>query len=113
MNKVIINGRLTNDVEVKANKNGTIVANFSIANNVRRGQEEKVNFVKCYMFGENVINALEEYLVKGCQVLLEGELQIDKVEDKTYTSLLVKRIEIEKFVEKQETKKKIVVRYKK
>ena len=106
MNKVIINGRLTQDMEVKTNKKGTLIGSFSIANNVRRGEVEKVNFVKCYMFGDNVINALEEYLVKGCQVLLEGELQLDKVEDKTFTSLLVKRIEIEKFVDKEQPKNK-------
>lgn len=106
MNKLIINGRLTKDMEVKTVNKNTLVASFTIANNVRYGGKEKTNFVRCTMFGGKIINALEEYLVKGCQVLIDGELQIDTVEDNkeytSYTNVLVNRIEIEKFVNDEE-----------
>ena len=108
MNKVIINGHLVKDMEVK-DTGKCLVGNFTIANNVGFGENQKTNFVNCVMFGDRV-ESLVEYLVKGCKVLVEGELAIEQYEvndEKRYTTkVYVKSLEIEKFKEQEDKKNK-------
>ena len=108
MNKVIINGHLVKDMDVK-DTGKCLVGNFTIANNVGYGEEQKTNFVNCVLFGDRV-ESLVEYLVKGCKVLVEGELAIEQYEvneEKRYTTkVYVKSLEIEKFKEQEDKKNK-------
>ena len=46
LNKVILGGRLTNDVELKTTPQGTAVCTFSIAVN-RKGKETQADFINC------------------------------------------------------------------
>lgn len=105
MNKLIINGNLVNDIEVSVGKSYT-VANFTIANNEKYGDKETTTFLRCSLFGEKRVRALEEYLVKGAKVLLDGKLEITSRENKegwqNYTSLIVDTLEIQKFVNNDE-----------
>ena len=73
MNKVIISGNLTKDMDVKVLANETIVGNFTVANQVGFGDKAKTNFVPVTMFGQRV-ESLEKYLVTGVKVLIEGEI---------------------------------------
>ena len=104
MNKVIINGNLVRDMEVRQTKNGTDVGEFTIANNIGYGEDQKTTFVKCTLFGTRV-EALQKYLLKGAKVLVEGVLEINNVEDKkkktwnTYVNIVVGELDILKFVE--------------
>ena len=76
MNKVFINGHLVKDMEVK-DTGKFLVGNFTIANNVGYGENEKTNFINCVMFGDRV-ESLVDYLVKGCKVLVDGELALEQ-----------------------------------
>ena len=108
MNKVLVNGNVVRDMEVK-DTGKCLVGNFTIANNVGYGEEQKTNFVNCVLFGDRV-ESLVEYLVKGCKVLIEGELAIEQYEvddEKRYaTKVYVKALEIEKFKEQEDKKNK-------
>ena len=108
MNKVIVNGNIVRDMEVK-DTGKCLVGTFTIANNVGYGEEQKTNFVNCVLFGDRV-ESLVEYLVKGCKVLVEGELAIEQYEvndEKRYaTKVYVKSLEIEKFKEQEDKKNK-------
>ena len=108
MNKVIINGHLVKDMDVK-DTGKCLVGNFTIANNVGFGEDQKTNFINCVLFGDRV-ESLVEYLVKGCKVLVEGELAIEQYEvndEKRYTTkVYVKSLEIEKFKEQEDKKNK-------
>ena len=108
MNKLLVNGNLVKDMEVK-DTGKCLVGNFTIANNVGYGEEQKTNFLNCVMFGDRV-ESLVEYLVKGCKVLVEGELAIEQYEvndEKRYiTKVYVKSLEIEKFKEQEDKKNK-------
>ena len=108
MNKLLVNGNLVKDMEVK-DTGKCLVGNFTIANNVGYGEEQKTNFVNCVLFGDRV-ESLVEYLVKGCKVLVEGELAIEQYEvndEKRYsTKVYVKSLEIEKFKEQEDKKNK-------
>lgn len=77
MNKIIINGRLTKDVEVKATQNNTKIANVSVA--VRRNYKNaegvyESDFFNCVAFG-NQAEFLEKYFKKGQEILISGHLQ--------------------------------------
>lgn len=103
MNKVIISGNLTRDMDVKVLANETIVGNFTVANQVGFGDKAKTNFVPVTMFGQRV-ESMEKYLVTGAKVLIEGEIDYKSVQDdkgnwKNYFSVIVHNIEIIKFKE--------------
>ena len=103
MNKVIISGNLTRDMDVKVLANETLVGNFTVANQVGYGDKAKTNFVPVTMFGQRV-ESLEKYLVTGAKVLIEGEIDYKSVQDdkgnlKNYFSVIVHNIEIIKFKE--------------
>ena len=103
MNKVIISGNLTKDMDVKVLANETIVGNFTVANQVGYGEKAKTDFVPVTMFGQRV-ESMEKYLVTGVKVLIEGEIDYKSVKDdkgnwKNYFSVIVHNIEIIKFKE--------------
>lgn len=77
INRVILIGRLTRDCEVKQLSN-VAVCNFSIAVNRRTNQNgnwvDEPNFFDIELFG-NLGIALQQYLLKGRQVAIEGSLR--------------------------------------
>ena len=88
MNKVLVNGNIARDMEVK-DTGKCLVGTFTIANNVGYGEEQKTNFINCVLFGDRV-ESLVEYLVKGCKVLVEGELAIEQYEVNDEKNMLQK-----------------------
>jgi single-strand DNA-binding protein len=83
VNHVIIIGRLTRDAELKYTAAGFAISNFSIAVNRRRknGDQwvEEANYFDVNLFGKSA-ESLKQYLVKGKQIAVEGELKQDRWE---------------------------------
>ena len=83
INRVIIVGRLTRDAELKYTSGGAPVAKFGLAVNRRRKVgdqwEEEANFFDVVVWGRTA-EALNQYLVKGKQIGVEGELRQDRWE---------------------------------
>ena len=108
MNKLIIKGNLTKDIDVKTTSNGTLVGEFTVANNERVGENEVTTFIKCVMFGERVEKVCP-YLLKGAKVLVDGRLEVKTVVNdqlyNTYVSLYVNELDILKFVDGEEETK--------
>lgn len=100
MNKVILMGRLTRDVEMHYSKteNPVAVAKYALA--VRRQYskqgETDVDFFNVVAFGKAAEFA-EKYFNKGQMVAVSGRLQINNYEDKDK----VKRTSIDVIVEEQ------------
>ena len=111
MNKLIIKGNLTKDIDVKTTSNGTLVGEFTVANNERVGENEVTTFIKCVMFGERV-EKICPYLLKGTKVLVDGRLEVKtEVNEQlynTYVSLYVNELDILKFVDGEEETKQTV-----
>ena len=109
VNKIILSGNLVKDMEV-VTVGKTVLGNITIANNRGYGDNEKTNFVRCTIFGEKRVEALEELLVKGTGVIITGELDITtkEIDDEyvTYTNIRVDEIEITRFKEKEAEVKK-------
>lgn len=85
INRVIISGNLTRDVEVRRTQSGMVIASFGVAVNERRKNnqtgewEDYTNFVDCSMFG-NRADKISPYLVKGTKVAIEGKLRYSQWE---------------------------------
>ena len=78
-NKVILMGNFTRDPELRQTQSGTSVCRFSIAvNRSRRNAdgrwEDEPNFFDCVYFSKNA-DAMSQYLEKGRQVAIQGELR--------------------------------------
>jgi single-strand DNA-binding protein len=83
VNHVILIGRLTRDAELKYTAGGQAVCKFSLAVNRRRksGDQwiEEANFFDVVLWGRSG-EAINQYLVKGKQIAVEGELRQDRWE---------------------------------
>ncbi|MEL3906023.1 MAG: single-stranded DNA-binding protein [Treponema sp.] len=83
INHVVLVGRLTRDAELKYTSGGAAVCKFSIAINRRRknGEEwtEEVHYFDIVLWGRQG-ETLNQYLVKGKQVAIEGELRQNRWE---------------------------------
>ena len=77
MNKVVLVGRLTKDIELRYTQKSTAVASFTIAINRRfKGPngENETDFINCVAFGVQGENAAK-YVGKGSQVGVSGRIQ--------------------------------------
>ena len=100
MNKVILVGRVVRDSELSyIASTATPKMSFSIA--VERAYQKdknnkKVDFINCEQLGKHVEN-LCQYVTKGKQILVEGELNIDNYEKdgekRSFTKVKVDRLE--------------------
>jgi single-strand DNA-binding protein len=83
INHVVLVGRLTRDAELKYTANGQAVCKFSVAVNRRRksGDQwvDEANFFDVVLWGRQG-ESLNQYLVKGKMVGVDGELRQDRWE---------------------------------
>ena len=75
INKIILAGRLTADVELKSTPNGKSVSNFSIAYNKYNSTTKKtdVKFFNCVAWGKTA-EFISKYFRKGSSICIVGEL---------------------------------------
>ena len=100
MNKIIISGRLVRDAELGfIGATGTPKISFTLAverNYQKDKNNKKVDFINCEQLGKHVEN-LCQYVTKGKQILVEGELNIDNYEKdgekRSFTKVKVDRLE--------------------
>lgn len=81
MNKIILCGNLSKDIEMQYSQNGTAIAKTSIAVNKKVKNEKQVTFINCKLIGR-LAEIANQYLRTGSKVLFEGELQINDYVDK-------------------------------
>lgn len=73
-------GNLIKDSEVKRTQGGSPYLTFTVANsekwNDKRTGElrERMRFVHCFLYGKSAEGKLSQYLTKGKQVYVEGEI---------------------------------------
>jgi len=85
VNKAILIGNLTKDVEVRYTGSGTAVASFSIATNEtyeKDGEKkESVQYHNCVAW-KKLAEICGEFLKKGSKVYVEGRIQYRSYDDK-------------------------------
>jgi single-strand DNA-binding protein len=88
VNKVILVGNLGKDPEVRHTQDGKPIVNFSIAtteswrDKSSGERKEKTEWHRIVIFNEGIAKVAEQYLKKGSQVYIEGQLQTRKWTDK-------------------------------
>lgn len=101
MNKTVLIGRLTRDVEV-INAGATLVARYTLAvdRKFKREGEQTADFIPCIAFGRNAEFA-QKYLTKGKKIAIVGRIQTGSYTKqdgtKAYTTDVV--VEEQEFVE--------------
>ena len=87
LNKVLLIGRLGADPEIKQMVNGKNVARLSLATSntwkdKNTGEKkEKTEWHRIVIFNEGLVNVVQQYVKKGTQVYIEGQLTTRKWKD--------------------------------
>ena len=87
LNKVLLIGRLGADPEIKQMVNGKSVARFSLATSntwkdKNTGEKkEKTEWHRIVIFNEGLVKVVQQYVKKGAQVYVEGQLTTRKWKD--------------------------------
>lgn len=83
LNSVVLIGRLTRDAELSYLQSGSAVAKMSIATNRNKKEGEQwvgvVDYFDISLFGKQA-EVLKQYLLKGKQIAVQGNLRQDRWE---------------------------------
>jgi len=95
MNRSVIVGRLTKDVDLRYTQNGKAVGNFTLAvNRPFRNQQTNdydADFINCVAWGKQAEN-LAQYMKKGSQVGVDGRIQTRTYDDKDGKTVYVTEV---------------------
>ena len=89
LNKVLLIGRLGADPEIKEMVNGKSVARLSSATSQswkdkNTGEKkEKTEWHRIVVFNEGLVNVVKQYLKKGAQIYVEGQISTRKWKDES------------------------------
>ena len=89
LNKVLLIGRLGADPEIKQMVNGKNVARLSLATSQSwkdkstGERKEKTEWHRVVIFNEGLVNIVQQYLKKGANIYIEGQLSTRKWKDET------------------------------
>ena len=89
LNKVLLIGRLGADPEIKQMVNGKSVARLSVAtgqswkDKATGERKEKTEWHRVVIFNEGLVNVVQQYLKKGANVYIEGQLTTRKWKDES------------------------------
>ena len=87
LNKVLLIGRLGADPEIKQMSNGKSLATLSLATSqswkdkATGEKKEKTEWHRIVVFNEGLVNVVQQYLKKGAQVYVEGQITTRKWKD--------------------------------
>ena len=84
INKVILSGRITKDIEIKQTPGGAIVTQFSLAverNFAKQGEERQTDFITCVAWNKTA-EFIGKYFSKGRSIVVIGQLRTRTYDDK-------------------------------
>ena len=101
MNRLVLIGRSTRDMELRTTNSGTSMVRFSLAVD-RKNREQGADFINCVAFGK-CAELVAQYVKKGHKIAVSGHLQTGSYEKdgkKNYTMDVV--ADSVEFLEKKE-----------
>lgn len=96
MNKVIIKGRLTADPEMRTTSGGKNIVNFKVAVDRKYSKEKTADFFDCFAW-EKTADIIFKNLNKGKEILVSGEMQCEKYQDKEDKTRYAWKIKVDEF----------------
>lgn len=96
LNKVIIMGRITQELEIKQTPNGVSVLQFTIAVDrySKSSEERQADFISCVAW-RNTAEFIYKYFGKGRMIAITGNLHSRTYEDKNGTKHYVTEVYID------------------
>ena len=96
LNKAIIMGRITHDLEVRQTPSGTAVLQFTVAvdRNYSKDGEKQTDFISCVAW-RNTAEFIGRYFGKGRMIAVDGRLQSRTYEDKNGTKHYITELIVE------------------
>lgn len=88
MNVFTFSGNLGGDAETRP-VGSTTVCNFNVAVTAGYGDKKQTIWVRCALWGQRAESGLVDYLKKGQQVVVSGEISTHEYESKTYVQVRV------------------------
>ena len=89
MNVVILQGRITKDLELRQTTSGTDVLRFTVAvDRYSKDKENDTDFISCVAFGKSA-SFINSYFSKGRMIAIEGNIRTGSYEkngQKVYTT---------------------------
>ena len=82
MQKIIIEGRLGRNAEVKETVNNKKYIRFTMATNWKRGNDEKTTWYDVFSFNQAYTGNIVKYLTSGSSVVVIGDLEPEMNEGK-------------------------------
>lgn len=79
MNVFTFSGRLGRDATLRNTRGGDPVLSFPVANEVGFGERKTTQWIECSLWGKRG-ERLHDYLTKGAQVVVSGELTLREFE---------------------------------
>ena len=105
MNKVLLRGNITKDIELRHTQSGVAVANFVVAtrrNYKNQNGEYESDFIKCIAYRDTA-EMIDKYFKKGSGIIIEGQIKTGSYENngnKVFTTdVMVEHVE---FIDKKE-----------
>ncbi len=84
LNRVILMGRITQDLELKSTGSGISVLSFNVAVDrgfVKQGEERQADFISCVAWRQQA-EFISKYFAKGRMIAIEGNLRTRTYDDK-------------------------------
>jgi len=97
LNKVILSGRITRDLEVKQTTNGNSVLTFTLAVDrsfVKQGEERQTDFITCVAWGKTA-EFIGRFFFKGRSIVIIGNLRSRTYDDKNGTKHYVTEVYVD------------------
>ncbi|MCD7741980.1 MAG: single-stranded DNA-binding protein [Ruminococcus sp.] len=97
LNKVILMGRITRDLELKTTPQGVSVLTFTVAVDrsfVKQGEERQADFITCVAW-RNQAEFINHYFAKGRMIALVGNLRTRTYDDKNGTKHYVTEVYVD------------------
>ena len=109
INNVVLTGRLTKDVELRATSSGANVCNFTLAVDDYNGKENIAYFVECVAWNKQA-EFLCNYCKKGHQVGVTGKITTRSYDRKDGTKAYVTEVvcnQVQSFQPKEQTNQSV------
>lgn len=85
LNRVILMGRITKDLEIRQSQSGTAVLRFTVAvDRPQKNGEKSADFINCVAFGQTA-EFIGRYFGKGRMIALEGNIKTGRYEKEGIT----------------------------
>ena len=84
LNRVILMGRITQDLEIRQTQGGVAVLSFTVAVDrgyVKQGEERQTDFINCVAWRQQA-EFISRYFAKGRMIAIEGNLRTRTYDDK-------------------------------